>query len=281
MILSNLLREIFRHRKARESHFDDGNAANAPCVPNVGGGSGQIPTTEHMGWNHLSHTTIRLVCATRESRDSFLAKTALGKSWALYSSLPIELRLFERNTIGLPQLYNQAINESRNSPAILVFIHDDVYLPDFYWTSRIAKGLQQFKIIGLAGNKRRVPRQPSWAFIDESFTWDSAENLSGIVGQGNGFPGCTLSVFGAPTGEVKLLDGLLLAVHSQTLIDNQIYFDERFGFDFYDLDFCRQAETKGLTMGTYPISVIHESGGALGLPAWRDAYAKYIDKWKS
>ena len=282
MILSTLLRDIFRRREARESYVDDGNAANAHGAPNIGGRRKPIPIAErYMDWSDLNQTHIRLVCATRESKDSFLLNTALGKSLALYSSLPISIRLFEKNTIGLPQIYNQAINESKASPAILVFIHDDVYLPDFYWTSRIANGLQQFKIIGLAGNKRRVPGQPSWAFVDETFTWDSPEHLSGIVGQGDGFPSCTLSIFGAPIAEVKLLDGVLLAVHSQTLLDNQIYFDERFDFHFYDLDFCRQAEAKGLTMGTYPISVIHESGGALGIPAWRDAYAKYMDKWKS
>ena len=49
-------------------------------------------------------------------------------------------------------------------------------------------------------------------------------------------------------------------------------FDEQFDFHFYDLDFCRQAELKGMTMGTWPISVVHESGGAYGKPAWREAF---------
>jgi SAM-dependent methyltransferase len=54
MILANLLRDVFRRREARELHFDDGSAANARCVLNVGGGSKQIPIPEHYkGWKHL------------------------------------------------------------------------------------------------------------------------------------------------------------------------------------------------------------------------------------
>ncbi len=279
MILINLLRDIFRRPEARNSPFDDGKGANALGVLNEGRETSPIPTPTH--YTGLNQTNIRLVCATREEdKDSFMSNTALGKSLKLYGWLQLEIQLFEKNTQGLPRLYNQAINEAKDSPAILVFIHDDVYLTDFYWTSRIADGLQQFNIVGLAGNKRRVPAQPAWAQIDLDFTWDSLENLSGIVGHGNGFPCDTVNFYGAPA-EVKLLDGLLLAAHSQTLIDNQIYFDEQFDFHFYDMDFCRQAEAKGLTMGTCSISVVHASKAAPGTPAWRDAYAKYMDKWKS
>jgi len=223
---------------------------------------------------------IRLVCATRETQESFLNNTALGKSCKLYSFLEIlELRLFTENSVGLPQLYNQAINEAKDNPAILVFIHDDVHLSDYFWSDHLINGLREFQILGLAGNKRRVPRQPAWAFIDDKFTWDVRENLSGVVGHGMGFPCNNLSVFGAPRQEVKLLDGLLVAAYSHTLLNHGIFFDERFDFHFYDLDFCRQAESKGVTMGTYPISVVHESGGAFGTPAWRSAYEQYLQKW--
>ncbi len=228
----------------------------------------------------MSRPKIRLVCATRETQESFLNNTALGRSCKLYSFVPdLELRLFAENSVGLPQIYNQAINEAREKPAILVFIHDDVYLSDFYWSDHLIKGLEQFQILGLAGNKRRVPRQPAWAFVDDKFTWDAREHLSGIVGHGTGFPCGNLSFFGPSGQEVKLLDGLFVASHSQTLLDHGIYFDESFDFHFYDLDFCRQAEAKGVTMGTYPISVVHESGGAFGTPSWRLAYEKYLQKW--
>jgi len=229
----------------------------------------------------LSAFTIRLVCATREDAGSFHTKTALGRSLALYSYLSsVELRLFAENTLGLSSVYNIAINESRTDPAVLVFIHDDVHLCDFNWAFRVVEGLEEFHIIGVAGNKHRVPRQPSWAFTDDRLIWDNPENLSGIVGHGTGFPCTHLSAYGVPIQEVKLLDGLLLACRSQILQERNLSFDERFDFHFYDLDFCRQAEQMGLRMGTWRISVIHESGGKLGTPIWRNAYLKYLDKWQ-
>jgi hypothetical protein len=227
---------------------------------------------------------IRFVVATRTSRDEFFAHTALGRSLAIYgvgSNPQIELRLFERNSLGLPVRYNQALVEAASDPAVLAFSHDDVHLCDFFWAAQVVHALARFEIVGLAGNKRRVPRQPAWPFVDENFTWDRPDNLSGVVGHGTGFPCTHLSAYGAPCQPVKLLDGLLLFARSQVLLDKDLRFDERFDFHFYDMDFCRQAEVKNVTMGTWSLSVVHESGGDFGSPGWRDSYGKYLDKWRS
>lgn len=223
---------------------------------------------------------IRFVCASRESKETFFTRTALGRSLSLFGFMPfMELRLFGGNAAGLPTVYNIAIDETRDDPAILVFIHDDVHLCDFYWASRMAEGLAQFQVLGVAGNRRRSPRQPSWAFVDDQFTWDSREHLSGVVGHGSGFPCSNLSVFGPPGQAVKLLDGLMLVTRSRTLHETGIRFDPRFDFHFYDLDFCRQAEAAGVTMGTWPFSVVHESGGNFRGEGWRRGYAAYLEKY--
>lgn len=224
---------------------------------------------------------IRFVVATRTSFANFFTDTALGRSLALYYPLGgVQVRVFESNTAGLPSVYNQAIEEAREQPALLVFCHDDLHLCDFFWGDHLREGLRKYDIVGVAGNRRRVPRQPAWLYVDEEFTWDT-ENLSGVVAHGNGFPCSNLSVFGPSGVPVKLLDGLLLACDSQLMIDKNLRFDERFTFHFYDLDFCRQAELLGLSMGTWPISVVHESGGGFGGPSWSAGYAAYLDKWKS
>lgn len=228
----------------------------------------------------MTYPKIRIVCGTRKRVENFHTQTALGKSLALYPYYTfVELRLFAENDLGLPSIYNAAIAESRESPALLVFVHDDVHLCDFFWAFHLMEGLEQFDVIGLAGNLRRVPRQPSWAFTDDRFTWDLPAHLSGIVGHGTAFPCAELSVYGLSSQEVKLLDGVFLACQSRTLLSHGIKFDERFDFHFYDLDFCREVEARGLRMGTWPISVIHESGGKLGTPEWHQNYAKYLDKW--
>jgi hypothetical protein len=34
-------------------------------------------------------------------------------------------------------------------------------------------------------------------------------------------------------------------------------------------------------MGTIGLSVSHESAGNFGTPEWKDAYLKYLDKWRA
>jgi hypothetical protein len=34
-------------------------------------------------------------------------------------------------------------------------------------------------------------------------------------------------------------------------------------------------------MGTWGISVMHESNGSFGTPAWREGYTRYLSKWRS
>ncbi|HEX5092615.1 MAG TPA: hypothetical protein VFV84_08000 [Burkholderiales bacterium] len=222
---------------------------------------------------------VRLVVATRVAQQAFLEQTATGRSLRMHRYPELEICVAAENTAGLPRIYNRMIEASRGDPCLMVFAHDDLHILDFHWVDQVAAGLERFQIVGLAGNRRRVPRQPGWAFVDTQFTWDQRENLSGVVGHGPGFPPQNLSIFGPPGQPVKLLDGLLLAAWSRTFIDHDLRFDERFEFHFYDMDLCRSAEQKGVTCGTWPLSVIHESGGSFGTPAWQAAYARYLDKW--
>lgn len=223
---------------------------------------------------------IKFVVATRLSEKDFYEKSATGRSLNLYKYPFQEIRLFADNKIGLPKLYNIAIEESKNDPCVLIFCHDDLYILDYFWSDQLLMGLEEFQIVGVAGNKRRIPRQPSWAFPDiNSSTLDSAEYLSGIVGHGSTFPPENISLYGPSCQQVKLLDGLFLATSSRTLEENNIRFDERFDFHFYDMDFCRQAESAGITCGTWPISLVHESPGNLASESWHKAYDRYLAKW--
>jgi hypothetical protein len=222
---------------------------------------------------------IRLVVATRVSEEEFFTSTLTGRSLKVNHPDFVELKLFANNQTGLPTLYNQIIRESRDDPATLVFAHDDLLLLDFYWCKRLIEGLEQFSVVGLAGNINRAPRQPTWWFVDEQFNWDRRENLSGVIGHGAEFPPENISFYGPPRQQVKLMDGVLLAAHSQTFVDHELYFDEQFDFHFYDLDFCRQAEIKNIDLGTWDISFAHGSKGNCGTESWRQGYLKYINKW--
>jgi len=222
---------------------------------------------------------VRIVCGTRFSQQEFFKHTALGRSLVIHRETnPVDALVFPENRLGLSKIYNEAIKQAKDKPAILVFVHDDVHFLDFLWSDAVREGVKSFDVIGVAGNTRRLPRQTAWAFVDEEFTWDNQPFLSGIVGHGTSFP-CQISNFGPSKQPCKLLDGVFLAADSGRLNDARIGFDEQFDFHFYDMDFCRQAELRGLTMGTWPISIVHESGGAFGSPGWREGWRCYQQKY--
>jgi len=187
---------------------------------------------------------IRLVVATRVSEEEFYTSTLTGRSLKVNHPDFIELKLFANNTTGLPTIYNQVIRESKNDPATLVFAHDDLLFLDFYWCKRLIEGLEQFSVVGLAGNISRAPRQPTWWFVDEKFNWDKRENLSGVIGHGDEFPPSNISFYGAPRQQVKLMDGVLIATHSKTLVENELYFDEQFDFHFTTWTFAAKLKLK-------------------------------------
>jgi hypothetical protein len=222
---------------------------------------------------------VTIVSATRFNEADFFERAALGRSLRTYAAFGVKSRIFFENRRGLGACYNEAVAEIGNEEEIIVFVHDDVTLADFFWVDKLLLGFSKFDVLGLAGNKRRIARQPSWAFIDDNFTWDDRSNLSGIVGHGHGFP-CELNVYGDVMQPLKLLDGLLLAVKKKTFTRSGVRFDEQFKFHFYDMDICRQFEANNISMGTVPLGAIHASGGAFGDAEWRDGYRTYLEKWR-
>lgn len=64
------------------------------------------------------------------------------------------------NQRGLPEVYNERIVAS-DAGDILVFVHDDVWIDDNFFGTHVVEGLRDFDVIGVAGNRRRVAKQPS------------------------------------------------------------------------------------------------------------------------
>jgi len=223
--------------------------------------------------------SVCIVSATRHDEAGFYSTSALGRSLRqAYRAFPVKPRIAFENSKPLAVWYNDAL-ASCEKEDIIVFVHDDVLLLDFFWIDRLELGFTRFDILGIVGNRRRVPRQASWCWLDDTFTVDDIRNLSGGVALGQEFP-CTLYMLGVTGQRCRLLDGILLAARSTTLKKSGIRFDEQFPFHFYDLDWCRQAEQAGLRMGTIPLSVVHQGESNANTPEWRAAYARYLAKWK-
>lgn len=222
---------------------------------------------------------IDIVCATRLNEDDFWEKSALGLSLRrMAHDQRLVAYLVCENQRGLPDIYNDCVDENTGND-IVVFIHDDVWIEDYYFADRIIDGLRSYDVIGVAGNRRRVPYQPAWPFVDLSFNWDERSNLSGALGHGEN-PCGAVSFFSHPPADCELLDGVLLASTKSKLKAKNVRFDPRFAFHFYDMDFCRTARRNSLRLGTWPIAMTHRSGGAFNSPTWYENFYRYIAKWE-
>jgi predicted O-linked N-acetylglucosamine transferase (SPINDLY family) len=227
-----------------------------------------------------SNRPLLIVSATRSSEQEFWSHSALGVSLKKHMALDgrLSANVAFENTRGLSEVFNEGIEKADGS-AILVFIHDDVWIDEANFVDAVISGLKTFDVIGVAGNKRRVANQPAWAFIDNQFTWDESANLSGRVAHGQEAFGY-INDYGAVPAACELMDGVFLAAKKSTLLNANVKFDPQFDFHFYDLDFCRSARLAGLKLGTWLVNLTHQSGGAFGSAGWVSKYQLYLDKWE-
>lgn len=233
-------------------------------------------------------TKLTLVCATQLTEDLFWDATYLGRSLKRIpeSLRPSQLIAFGntgREAQGLSRIYN-SVFDATDADTNLVFVHDDVYLNDWFLAERVAEALERFDVVGLAGSSNPDLSQPAWGLrFDEHL--DVLGWQPGLVGSGavNHFDyACpNLSVYGPTPMACRLLDGAFLAMKTAEVKARGVRFDPRFDFHCYDIDFCRTAAEKGLRLGTWPIAVTHNSSGAYGSEAFKRSARAYLEKWSA
>ncbi len=224
---------------------------------------------------------LRIVSATRKEPGAFTETALLGQSIKMLSwNRRMIVNVTCKNERGLANIYNRAIRESGDDEALLL-VHDDVLIEDFYLYTRVREGLEAFDVVGVAGNVSPEAGQPTWTHVrqaDGSLKLCERGVLSGIVGH-IVQEKKRLSFYGPVPRQCGLLDGCFLAVRPKTLRDKGIWFDEQFGFHFYDLDFCRSCTARGLRLGTWPVAIIHGSRGNFQTPEWAAGWELYRRKW--
>lgn len=257
------------------------NPTGALALEVVGGrGGGFVPAPTRQP------APLLLVTATRESADRFYTHTALGSSVRRLRRAGVNLTIRAQcsNHEPLGSVYNQAVKEEHRNH-LVAFVHDDVLLEDWHIAHRLDAALRTYDLVGVAGNRRRLNGQPAWHFGKFVGGWSPACDLVGCVGHDTmhrtdgGRRVRVVSHYGHGHDQVQLLDGVFLAMRGATWLDTAPRFDPSLGFDFYDLDLCRQAEAAGLKCGVWPIALTHMSVGGYNADSWRDAYAKYLAKW--
>lgn len=155
----------------------------------------------------------------------------------------------------------------------MLFVHDDVFIDDFFLCQRLNEALENYDVIGLAGGVNPDFSCPTWGYDNIN------TKKSGAVAHVD--KRCEyVSPYGETPKKCLLLDGCFIAVNTEKIIQTNVKFDPQFDFHFYDLDFCRTCTKNGLTLGTWPIAVTHSGKGTHG-PEWKASKPKYFAKWKS
>jgi len=95
---------------------------------------------------------LRLVAATQVHEALFWDSTYLGRSLrripeSLRPSTRIAFNSTSKKVRGLSEVFNLALDHTEADTDI-VFVHDDVYLNDWFLTQRVAEALERFDVVG-------------------------------------------------------------------------------------------------------------------------------------
>lgn len=207
---------------------------------------------------------IRLVCATKYNPEAF-KKSLLGTS--LLRLKDISASVAYNNREGLGTVYNRFLTEQYRNE-ILVFIHDDIFIDDYWIDVRLNEAIEKYDVIGLTGLSYLISA-PNWDGISP---WDcgtvAEPNPSRLWRERNRAPHAVYSV-----------DGQCIAINAEKILSAGIRWDERFVFEFYDIDFCRQCVTRGLSIGVWPLALTHGGKGRFGSPEFMRSLGLFNRKW--
>jgi GT2 family glycosyltransferase len=229
---------------------------------------------------------VALVSATQVPETLFAEATFLGRSLARFpDDLRPQITIAFANTgpraIGLGEMFNQVL-ERADPQTNLVFLHDDVYLNDWFVAQRVLDALEHFDVVGVAGSVNPDLTQPSWALrFDADLNpagWQPGLHASGAINHFD-YASPKLSYYGPAPQACSLLDGVLIAVKTAAIKERGVRFDPRFRFHCYDIDFCRSAAQLGLRVGTWPVSITHDSAGSYHSEEFKAAARLYLQKW--
>lgn len=225
----------------------------------------------------------------------------LNKSFTLISASPNDTFLWERNVSdilnnseedirnvkydfyrnnkeGLPKIYNKAFEKADTD--FVICLHDDIIIHDIKAFEKICDYSEQFDIIGLAGASSfniNLCDRKSWLTCATDRQRDLHGAVTHPIRDHEGL--YYTSSYGYMPARVCNIDGLFMAMSKK--VYKNIKFDEKFTFDFYDLDFSLTALSNNYKIGVIPISCTHKSGGyGILEDKYLQAQENFVKKWE-
>lgn len=192
----------------------------------------------------------------------------------------VDLDITYANRKGLPAVYNGKLREYADSGyEFIIFCHDDVYIDDANLAAKLTRARNAFgaELIGVAGASNPTISSPTlWHRMCAKETWRGA--VQHPSSDGAGF---STSAYGKSPSPVDLLDGLLLAVHTESAIRTGWRFNPAFRFHHYDLAGCMDAKRLGMQLVVFPLNIVHVSPGLADLrdPEWLRSDAEFLKQY--
>lgn len=176
----------------------------------------------------------------------------------------VDVEYCPNNKFTLTQFGNKAIEESKDKYDFLILMHSDVDLSLYDFVKQLIKNKDKYDIVGLAGTKKLFISQSPLTWFTGSNKYQNerygriTHNHSGMMLE-SFFNRDKPEVFDT---EVITIDGLLMCLNKKTMQNEKARFDEQFTYDFYDLDFCLNAQVNtDLKIGVFVMETIHNSLG--------------------
>ena len=178
-----------------------------------------------------------------------------------------KVKFFTSNKLGLSEAYNKHLY---NSPLSVIddyalFVHDDVWIDDAGFISKLEEAHKTYDIVGIAGGINPVIKEPTlWHLMCGGF---SSTNLRGFAGHylHNSDRRTMITNFGPTPDRVAIIDGVFMSVNIKRAHAVNWKFNENYTYHLYDLSSCLDANKKKLKIGVAPILIYHNSPGLRSL----------------
>jgi GT2 family glycosyltransferase len=186
--------------------------------------------------------------------------------------------LYPNNKEGLPKVYNKAFEKADTD--FIICLHDDIIIHDIQIFEKIIQYSEQFDIMGLAGASSfniKTCERKSWLTCAADRQRDLHGAVTHPIPNHEGL--YHTSSYGYMPARVCNIDGLFMVMSKK--VYKNIKFDEKFTFDFYDLDFSLTALENGYKIGVIPLPCTHQSGGyGIMEDKYLTAQENFVKKWE-
>lgn len=195
----------------------------------------------------------------------------------------IDILYCQYNTLTLTQFGNKAIEECKEDYDYLILMHSDVSLSLYNFVKHLVKTEGRYDIVGVAGTKKLLISYSPLTWFTGSHNYPN-DRYGRVTHNHNGIMIESFFNKADPTAldtEVVTIDGLLMCFNKKTMQNEKARFDERFAYDFYDLDFCLNVRINtDLKIGVIIMPTVHNS---LGRSILKEEYKipdkMFHDKW--